>query len=71
MRAFRARRPASLRICTFLSKPGRREMMVPLDYLGFEIPDVWVVGYGLDYADMYRTLPYVAVLKREVYEGSG
>ena len=42
--------------------------MVPVDYLGFEIPDKWVVGYGLDYADQYRTLPYIAALKREVYE---
>jgi len=69
VRNFRARRPASLRTCVLLSKPERRKVDVPIDYLGFEIPDVWVVGYGLDYADMYRTLPYIAALRREVYAG--
>jgi len=69
VRNFSARRPASLRTCALLSKPDRREVEVSVDYLGFEIPDVWVVGYGLDFADLYRTLPYIAVLKREVYEG--
>jgi hypoxanthine-guanine phosphoribosyltransferase len=49
-------------------KPERRRVDVPIDYLGFEIPDVWVVGYGLDYADLFRTLPYIAALKREAYE---
>lgn len=68
LRLFQARQPASLRTCVLTSKPDRREVEVPLDYLGFEIPDVWVVGYGLDYADRYRTLPYIAALKREVYE---
>ena len=68
VRTFQARRPASLRTCVLLSKPERRKIQVPIDYLGFEIPDVWVVGYGLDYADKYRTLPYIAALKREVYE---
>jgi hypoxanthine phosphoribosyltransferase len=67
-RTFRARQPASLRTAVFLSKPDRREISVPIDYLGFKIPDVWVVGYGLDYADQYRTLPYIGALKREVYE---
>jgi hypoxanthine phosphoribosyltransferase len=51
-----------------LSKPERRKIEVPVDYLGFEIPNEWVVGYGLDYADQFRTLPYIAKLKREVYE---
>ena len=68
LRTFRARRPASLRSCVLLSKPERREIEVPVDYLGFEIPDAWVVGYGLDFADRFRTLPYIGVLKREVYE---
>ncbi len=64
----RARRPASLKSCVLLSKPERRKVDVPVDYLGFEIPDVWVVGYGLDYADTHRTLSYIGALKREVYE---
>lgn len=67
LRTFRAREPASLRTCVLLSKPERRKIEVPVDYLGFEIPNVWVVGYGLDYADRFRTLPYIAALKREVY----
>ncbi len=67
-RTFSAREPASLRSCVFLSKPERRRVDVPIDYLGFEIPDVWVVGYGLDYGDRYRTLPYIGALKREIYE---
>jgi hypoxanthine phosphoribosyltransferase len=65
LRTFRARQPATLRTCVLLSKPQRRQVEVPVDYLGFEIPDVWVVGYGLDYADKYRTLPYIAALKRD------
>lgn len=67
-RSFSARQPASLRSCVFLSKPERRKVDVNIDYLGFEIPDVWVVGYGLDFADRYRTLPYIGALKPEVYE---
>lgn len=67
-RTFAARQPASLRSCVFLSKPDRRQVDVNIDYLGFEIPDVWVVGYGLDFADRYRTLPYIGALKRAVYE---
>ncbi len=66
-RLFAARSPASLRTCTLLSKPDRREVDVEVDYLGFEIPNVWVVGYGLDYADRFRTLPYIGELKSRVY----
>lgn len=56
------RNPASLRTCVLVRKQ-RKSLDVPIDYLGFEIPDVWVVGYGLDYADQYRTLPYIAEMK--------
>jgi hypoxanthine phosphoribosyltransferase len=63
-----ARGPASLRICTLLSKPSRREVDVFVDYTGFEIPDEFVVGYGLDFAEDYRNLPYIAVLKPTVFE---
>ena len=65
-RILEGRKPASLRTCALVRKQ-RDRLNVPVDYLGFEIPDVWVVGYGLDYADKYRTLPYVAELKRQVY----
>lgn len=64
-----ARQPASLRVCTLLSKPSRRQVDVPLDYVGFEIPDEFVLGYGLDFDEKYRSLPYVAVLKEEFYDG--
>jgi hypoxanthine phosphoribosyltransferase len=62
------RSPASLRICTLLNKPERRTADVPVDYLGFDIPNEFVVGYGLDYAERYRNLPYIGVLKPEVYK---
>ena len=62
-----AREPASLKICTLLTKPSRREVDVPVDYLGFEIPDEFVVGYGLDFDEIYRNLPYIAVLKPEIF----
>ena len=63
------RNPASLKTCV-LCKKQRQSLDTPIHYLGFEIPDVWVVGYGLDYADTYRTLPYIAELKEEVYQAS-
>jgi hypoxanthine phosphoribosyltransferase len=66
-RNIQARDPASLRICSLLNKLERREIDVHLDYLGFEIPDEFVVGYGLDFAELYRNLPYIAVLKPEVF----
>jgi hypoxanthine phosphoribosyltransferase len=59
----RARRPASLKVCTLLDKRARRLVDVPIDYVGFEIPDEFVVGYGLDYRQMYRNLPFIATLK--------
>ena len=66
----RSRKPASIRICTLLSKPARREVELKVDYLGFEIPDEFVIGYGLDYAEAYRNLPFIGVLKPEVYRTS-
>ena len=62
-----ARDPASLRICTLLNKPSRREADVPVDYIGFDIPDEFVVGYGLDFNELYRNIPYIAVLKPEAF----
>lgn len=59
-------RPESLRICAFLDKKERRVVDVPLDYVGFEIPNEFVVGYGLDYDNMYRNLPYIAIFKKSV-----
>lgn len=58
----------SVKTCTLLDKPSRREVDFTPDYVGAEIPDEFVVGYGLDYAEKYRTLPYIGILKREVYE---
>ena len=55
--------PNSIKICTLLDKPSRREVSVEIDYLGFEIPNIFVVGYGLDYGQLYRNLPYIAVLE--------
>lgn len=62
-----ARNPASIRICTLLDKPERREADVRADYSGFPVPDEFVVGYGLDYAQKYRNVPYIGVLKPEIY----
>jgi hypoxanthine phosphoribosyltransferase len=66
MRNLEARGPESLEICALLTKPDRREMDVPVRYIGFEIPDRFVIGYGLDFAERYRNLPYVAVLSDEL-----
>ena len=68
LRSVLEERGANVEICSFLSKPDRRETEVSAKYIGMEIPDEFVVGYGLDYAEMYRNLPYVGILKREVYE---
>lgn len=68
LKNFRSRNPKSLKICTLLDKPERREVDILIDYKGFSIPDVFIVGYGIDYAEGYRNLPYVATLKEKVYE---
>ena len=65
----RARKPASIRLCTLMDKPGRRVKPIKADYVGFTIPDAFIVGYGLDYAEKYRNLPYVGVLRSSVYGG--
>jgi hypoxanthine phosphoribosyltransferase len=62
MRTLEAREPASLEVCALLTKPSRREIDVPVRWIGFEIPNRFVVGYGLDFAERYRNLPYVGVL---------
>lgn len=66
MRSLSAREPASLAVCALLTKPDRREIDVPVRYVGFDIPNKFVVGYGLDYAERYRNLPYIGVLRPEV-----
>ena len=63
------RHPASIRLCTLLDKPDRRVKPVEVHYSGFTIPDAFVVGYGLDYAEKYRNLPYIGILKPRVYGG--
>jgi len=65
----KARNVASLKLCTLLDKPDRRKKPIKADYTGFTIPDAFVVGYGLDYAEKYRNLPYIGILKPEVYGG--
>jgi hypoxanthine phosphoribosyltransferase len=61
------RNPASLRLCALLDKPSRRRVPVTIDYRGFSVPDEFLVGYGLDYAGMYRNLPFIGILKPEIY----
>ena len=67
MKYFRERKPASVKLCSLLSKPSRRTVDVHIDYCGFEVPDEFLVGYGLDYAEVYRNLPFIGVLKPEIY----
>ena len=69
-RYLRGKNPATLRICTLLDKPARRLAPIEIDYRGFTIPDRFVVGYGLDYGEFYRNLPYIGVLRPEVYTAS-
>ena len=66
MRNLEAREPASLEVCALMTKPERREIDVPVRYVGFEIPNRFVIGYGLDFAERYRNLPYVGVLDPEL-----
>jgi len=66
IRNLESREPSSLEVCALLTKPSRREIDVPVRYVGFEIPNKFVVGYGLDFAERYRNLPYVAVLSDEM-----
>jgi hypoxanthine phosphoribosyltransferase len=68
LRSLAARGPASIKVCGLLLKERPREISVPIDYVGFTIPDKFVVGYGLDFAERYRNLPYIGVLKPERYE---
>ena len=67
-RLLQARHPASVRLCTLLDKPSRRTKPITADYTGFTVDDLFVVGYGLDYAEKYRNLPYIGILKPAVYE---
>ena len=70
VRYLRGKNPSSLKICTLLDKPARRLVEIPVDYIGFTIPDQFVVGYGLDYGELYRNLRFVGVLRPEVYTGT-
>lgn len=69
LKLLEARHPASIRLCTLLDKPERRTKPVAVQYAGFSIPDAFVVGYGLDYNEKYRNLPYIGILKPQVYGG--
>jgi len=67
LRNLSTRRPASLKVCALLNKPSRRQVDVPIHYVGFDIPNKFVIGYGLDFGEKYRNLPFVGVLKPEFY----
>lgn len=67
---FQLKNPKSIKLCCMLDKPSRRLRDIHADYVGFEIPDEFVVGYGLDYDEKYRQLPYIGILKREIYENN-
>ena len=68
LKLFATRSPKSVKVCTLLDKPSRREIPGPIDYTGFQVANEFVVGYGLDYAGLYRNFPFIGVLKKEVYE---
>ena len=70
LRYLAERKPASIKICCLLDKPARRLAEIPIHYVGFTIPDRFVIGYGLDYEERYRNLPYIGVLKPSVYGGA-
>lgn len=67
LKTLSARKPSSIRLCTLLDKPERRRVPITPDYVGTVVPDEFIVGYGLDYAERYRNLPYIGVLKPEIY----
>ena len=67
LKTLSARKPSSIRLCTLLDKPERRRVPITPDYVGAVVPDEFIVGYGLDYAERYRNLPYIGVLKPEIY----
>ena len=67
MRNLRTRQPKSIRVATLLNKPSRRELEVPVDFVGFEVPNEFVLGYGLDFDEQYRNMPFIGVLKPEIY----
>ncbi|MBI4733944.1 MAG: hypoxanthine phosphoribosyltransferase [Rubrobacteridae bacterium] len=69
LKNLQSRRPASLEVCSFIVKEGKQSVSIDVKYVGFNVPDTFVVGYGLDFAQKYRNLPYVGTLKRHVYEG--
>ncbi len=69
LRSLRARGPASLEVCALLNKTTRRLIEIPIKYKGFDMPDYFVVGYGLDYAEKYRNLPYIGILKPDILFG--
>jgi hypoxanthine phosphoribosyltransferase len=68
LRNFASRNPASIRVATLLNKPSRREVEVPVDFIGFEVPNEFVLGYGLDFIEQYRNIPFIGVLKPDVYK---
>ncbi len=67
IKVLESRNPQSVKVCTLLTKPARRKVEVPVAYQGFEVPDEFVVGYGLDFSEHYRNLPFIGILKEEVY----
>jgi hypoxanthine phosphoribosyltransferase len=68
MELIKARNPASIRVCTLFDKPVKRDVAIKLDYKGLEVPDEFIVGYGLDYNEKYRNLRFIGVLKPEIYK---